>query len=69
MTTARGHVYVVSDTTLFRIDPRSFDVTVVVPAIDGGWYSGPHLAADADGALYTLRGRDLVRVDDCVRVR
>lgn len=64
MKAARGVVYGVSDTTLFRIDPRSFAVTTVVPSINGGWYSGPHLNVDAEGAVYTLRGRTLVKVDD-----
>ncbi|MGV2983334.1 hypothetical protein ACNPNP_06440 [Microbacterium sp. AGC85] len=64
MKAARGVIYAVSDTTLFRIHPRTFEVTEVVPAINGGWYSGPHLNVDEDGAIYTLRGRMLVRVDD-----
>ncbi|MGP0222103.1 hypothetical protein [Paenarthrobacter sp. NCHU4564] len=61
---ARGVVYGVSDTTVFRIDPVSFAVSVVVPGINGGWYSGPHITADEDGFLYTLRGPNLVRIDD-----
>lgn len=64
MKAARGVVYGVSDTTLFRIDPRTFEVDTVVSAINGGWYSGPHLNVDEDGAIYTLRGRTLVKVDD-----
>ncbi|MCE4026239.1 hypothetical protein LXM50_09650 [Microbacterium sp. Au-Mic1] len=61
---ARGVVYGVSDTTLFRIHPRTFAVTVVVAGINGGWYSGPHLNVDEDGVIYTLRDRTLVSVDD-----
>jgi hypothetical protein len=64
MKAARGVIYAVSDTTLFRIDPKTFEVTTVVAAINGGWYSGPHLNVDEDGAVYTLRGRTLVKVDD-----
>lgn len=64
MKAARGVIYGVSDTTLFRIDPKTFEVTTVVAAINGGWYSGPHLNVDEDGAVYTLRGRTLVKVDD-----
>ncbi|MFK3676485.1 PQQ-binding-like beta-propeller repeat protein [Microbacterium sp. NPDC090218] len=64
MKAARGVIYGVSDTTLFRIDPRTFEVSTVVPAINGGWYSGPHLNVDEDGAVFTLRGRTLVKVDD-----
>jgi hypothetical protein len=64
MKAARGVIYGVSDTTLFRIDPRTFEVTTIVPSINGGWYSGPHLNVDEDGAVYTLRGRTLVKVDD-----
>lgn len=64
MKAVRGVVYGVSDTTLFRIDPKTFAVTTVVAGINGGWYSGPHLNVDEDGVIYTLRGRTLVRVDD-----
>lgn len=64
MKASRGVIYGVSDTTLFRIDPKTFAVTTVVAAINGGWYSGPHLNVDEDGAIYTLRGRTLVKVDD-----
>ncbi|MFE4194886.1 hypothetical protein ACFRJ9_03390 [Paenarthrobacter sp. NPDC056912] len=34
---------------LFSINPATFEVTVVVAAINGGWYSGPHITADEDG--------------------
>ncbi|MFG3256718.1 PQQ-binding-like beta-propeller repeat protein [Streptomyces sp. NPDC048172] len=64
MTTARGVVHAVSDTTLFRFDPKTFAVRTVVPEINGRWYSGPHLAADPRGRIYTLRGDNLVRIDD-----
>ncbi|MEW5625024.1 PQQ-binding-like beta-propeller repeat protein [Streptomyces hydrogenans] len=64
MVTTGGRVYGVSDTTLFRFDPRTFALSTVVADIDGGWYSGPHLNADRRGRLYTMRGRNLVRVDD-----
>lgn len=65
MATSRGIVYGVSDTTVFRIDPHTFAVSVVVAGINGGWYSGPHIAADENGLLYTLRGPNLVQIDDC----
>jgi len=64
MVTNRGVVYAVSDTTLFRFDPRTFEPTVVIADTKGGWYSGSHLNVDEDGRIYTLRGRNLVRVDD-----
>ncbi|MFJ5835111.1 PQQ-binding-like beta-propeller repeat protein [Streptomyces sp. NPDC093089] len=64
MTTSRGVVYGVSDTTLFRFHPKTFAVSTVVPDIDGAWYSGPHVNTDGLGRLYTLRGHRLVRVDD-----
>ncbi|TAP43295.1 hypothetical protein [Arthrobacter sp. S39] len=64
LTVSRGIVYGVSDTTVFRIDPITFAVSVVVAGINGGWYSGPHIAADEDGLLYTTRGTNLVRIDD-----
>lgn len=61
---SRGIVYGVSDSTVFRIDPATFAVSVVAADINGGWYSGPHITADEDGRLYTLRGPNLVRIDD-----
>ncbi|MFD0427902.1 hypothetical protein ACFQ60_05765 [Streptomyces zhihengii] len=64
MVTSRNVVYGVSDTTLFRFHPETFAVSTVVAAIDGAWYSGPHVNADRDGRLYTMRGHRLVRVDD-----
>ncbi|MEU2403318.1 hypothetical protein ABZ609_03185 [Streptomyces rubiginosohelvolus] len=64
MVTNRGVVYGVSDTTVFRFHPRTFAVTVVVPDIDGGWYSGAHITNDEHGRLYTMRGRNLVRITD-----
>ena len=64
MVTNRGVVYGVSDTTVFRFDPRTFAVTTVVSGINGGWYSGAHLANDEAGHLYTMRGRNLVRITD-----
>ncbi|MCX5394336.1 PQQ-binding-like beta-propeller repeat protein [Streptomyces sp. NBC_00094] len=64
MVTSRGIVYGVSDTTLFRFDPKTFAVSTVVPEINGAWYSGPHVNADSRGLLYTMRGHHLVRVED-----
>ncbi|WP_026555165.1 PQQ-binding-like beta-propeller repeat protein [Arthrobacter sp. 35W] len=64
---SRGTVYGVSDTTVFRVDPKSFAVSVVAADINGGWYSGPHIAAGDDGLLYTLRGPNLVSLDDRTR--
>jgi hypothetical protein len=64
MVERQGVVYAVSDTTLFRFDPKTFAVTVVVPEIDGAWYSGSHLNVDEEGLIYTLRGRNLVQIDD-----
>ncbi|MGO4859057.1 hypothetical protein [Arthrobacter sp. 2MCAF14] len=64
LTVSRGIVYGVSDTTVFRVDPKTFAVSVVVADINGGWYSGPHITADEDGLLYTIQGPNLVRIDD-----
>lgn len=64
MVTSRGIVYGVSDTTLFRFDPRTFAVSTVVAGINGAWYSGPHVNTDNRGRLYTMRGHHLVRIED-----
>lgn len=64
MVTNRGVVYAVSDTTLFRFDPKTFAARTVVPEINGAWYSGPHLNTDPHGRIYTLRGHHLVQIDD-----
>ncbi|WP_371740977.1 PQQ-binding-like beta-propeller repeat protein [Frigoribacterium sp. CFBP 13729] len=61
---SRGVVYGASETDVFRFDPMTFAMSEVVPDINGAWYSGAHIAADEHGRLYTLRGRDLVRIDD-----
>ncbi|MDQ0102449.1 hypothetical protein J2T10_002102 [Paenarthrobacter nicotinovorans] len=64
LVTNRGAVYGVSDTDVFRFDPKTFEVATVVAGIDGGWYSGSHITNDEDGYLYTMRGRNVVRIDD-----
>ena len=64
LVTNRGVVYGVSDTTVFRFDPKTFAVTTVLADTDGGWYSGSHITNDESGYLYTMRGRNLVRIND-----
>ena len=64
LVTNRGVVYGVSDTDVFRFHPATFAVTEVVPDINGAWYSGAHITNDELGNLYTLQGRNLVRIDD-----
>ncbi|MDI2033722.1 PQQ-binding-like beta-propeller repeat protein [Paenarthrobacter nitroguajacolicus] len=64
LVTNRGVVYGASNTHVFRFDPKTFAVATVVADIDGGWYSGAHINNDEDGNLYTMRGRNLVRIDD-----
>lgn len=60
----RSAIYGVSDTNVFRFDPKTFGVTTVLADTNGGWYSGSHITNDEDGYLYTMRGRNLVRIDD-----
>lgn len=64
MQVSRGRVYIASDTTLLRVDPRTFEVSVVVADLKGSWYSGSHVQVDELGRLYTMRGSNLIRVDD-----
>jgi hypothetical protein len=60
----RSVIYGVSDTNVFRFDPKTFEVATVLADTKGGWYSGSHITNDEDGYLYTMRGRNLVRIDD-----
>ncbi|MFE6868214.1 PQQ-binding-like beta-propeller repeat protein [Kitasatospora sp. NPDC057692] len=60
---ARGRLYGISERTLFRLDPATLAATVLVQ-VDAEWYSGARVAADEDGVLYTLRGRELIAVRD-----
>ncbi|WP_328331632.1 PQQ-binding-like beta-propeller repeat protein [Kribbella sp. NBC_00382] len=62
----RGRIYVASDTTLMRFDPKTFAMTVVAAQLNGGWYSGSHVNHDEHGVLYTMRGTNLVAIDDRV---
>ncbi|WP_017200054.1 PQQ-binding-like beta-propeller repeat protein [Arthrobacter sp. M2012083] len=64
LVTNRGAVYGVSNTHVFRFDPKTFELATVVADIDGAWYSGSHINNDEDGYLYTMRGRNLVRIND-----
>lgn len=59
-----GRLYGGSAAALFRIDPDSGAVTVILDGLDGQWYSGATFAADESGTLYTLRGRTLVAVEE-----
>lgn len=61
---SRGRVYGVSATSLFVFDPKTFEVTDVIVDLDAQWYGMPRLATDEVGDLYTLRGRNLIRVVD-----
>ncbi|AIY00470.1 hypothetical protein ART_0871 [Arthrobacter sp. PAMC 25486] len=61
--TNAGVVYGVSGTTVFCFDPVTFEVSTVLGDTQGGWFSGRHLANDEDGNIYSLRGRNLVRIE------
>jgi hypothetical protein len=60
----RGLIYGASARSMFRIDPITFEPQLLVDDINGEWFSGPRLAVDNEHWLYTLAGRDLVRVRD-----
>lgn len=64
----RGRVYGVSAAALYRFDPHTFEITVLADSLEGAWYGGqPHVSADERGMLYTMRGRNLIRVEDSRR--
>ncbi|AIY00468.1 hypothetical protein ART_0869 [Arthrobacter sp. PAMC 25486] len=58
-----GVVYGASYTNVFRFDPATFAVETVLADTEGGWYSGSHLTSDESGNIYTLQGRNLVRLE------
>lgn len=61
---SRGRVYGASSKSLFRVDPATYAATAVIPDLAAEWYSGARLAVDENDDLYTLRGRNLIRVRD-----
>lgn len=61
---SRGKVYGVSAASLFVFDPKTFAVTDVIPDLDAQWYGMPRIATDEVGDIYTLRGRNLIKVVD-----
>ncbi|AIY00466.1 hypothetical protein ART_0867 [Arthrobacter sp. PAMC 25486] len=63
MVTNQGVVYGASKTNVFRFDPVTFAVETVLADTAGGWYSGSHLTQDEAGNMYTLQGRNLVRIE------
>ena len=67
LVTNRGVVYAASETNVFCFDPKTFAVSVVLADTKGGWYSGSHIVNDEQGFLYTLRERNLVRINDIAR--
>lgn len=68
LVTARGRVYGLSTTTLYALDHKTFQPRIVVPDLVGAWYGGQlQLAADENGSLYTMRDRNLVRIEDRAR--
>jgi hypothetical protein len=66
LTLARGRLYGTDGDRVFQVVPSPQGapaVHTVVDGLDAEVYSVPMLAASPDGsALYTLRGRDLVRI-------
>lgn len=58
----RGRLYGVSSHAVFSVDPETFAPKLLVDDLKAEWFSGPRLAAGDDHSLYTLSGRDLVRI-------
>lgn len=58
-----GVIHGTSNSNMFRFDPVSFAVETTLADTKGGWYSDSHLANDEDGNIYSLRGRNLVRLE------
>lgn len=56
-----GRLLVGSDDAVFAVD-SDLSITVVADHLAGEWYSGPSLSADPSGNIYTLSGRNIVRL-------
>lgn len=56
-----GRTYVSTDTSVFSVDTE-LNIEVLADDLAGEWYSGPSIAADHLGNLYTLRGRNIIRL-------
>jgi len=54
-------LFVGTEHAVFAVD-QDLGIEVITDRLDGAWYSGPKIAADRQGRLYTLRGRHLVRI-------
>lgn len=64
-----GHLYGVSGEAVsrgdlvYRLDPRTFTPHPLADGLAGDWFDGAKLTADPAGCgLYTLRGRELIRI-------
>lgn len=57
-----GNVYGVSSSSVFRIDPTSHEAQALVEGLAADWYGVPRMAAGADGEVYAIKGRQLVRI-------
>jgi hypothetical protein len=58
-------IYGTTGKDVWRLDPASMTVTPFVTGLNAEWYAGsaPLTAAPDGSALYTLRGRNLVRIE------
>ncbi|MFW0773061.1 PQQ-binding-like beta-propeller repeat protein [Paenarthrobacter nitroguajacolicus] len=64
LVTANGRVYGVSSKAVYEIDPKTFELTTLLADVNGAWYGGqPHISADEHGDLYTMRERNLIRIE------
>lgn len=61
---ANDRIYGASKDTLFRIDPDSYEHTVLMEGLSSDWFSGPRIAADEEGYVYVLKDTDVLRVSD-----
>ncbi|WP_129710928.1 hypothetical protein [Haloactinopolyspora alba] len=60
----RGIIYTVSARSVVRINPHDHSLELLIDDLGAEWYGRPRAAFGDDHGIFTLSGRDLVRIRD-----